>query len=157
MKIVSINMRYSFEPRHRICVKGYGFLSFAKNKGKSLSNKYSKKLLDSAKKSTIDAIKTTSKRAIQKTADATGGLIGNKIADKVKSVSKKSNNNNNNNDNEDVKITAHKKRYISPQERQQIINESRLVPKKRVFSKIIDELMLIFKKIHISQRKITNY
>ena len=51
-------MRYSIEPRDRIYVKGYGFLSFAKNTGKSLSNKYCQKLLDSAKKSTKDAIKT---------------------------------------------------------------------------------------------------
>ena len=42
-------MRYSIEPRDRIYVKGYGFLSFAKNIGKSLSNNYSQKLLDSAK------------------------------------------------------------------------------------------------------------
>ena len=42
------------------------------------------------KKSTTDAIKTASKRAIQKTAEATGDLIGNKIADKITSVSKKS-------------------------------------------------------------------
>ena len=83
-------MRYSTEPRDRIYVKGYGFLSFAKNMGKSLSNKYGQKLLDSAKKSTTDAIKTASKRAIQKTAEATGDLIGNKIADKITSVSKKS-------------------------------------------------------------------
>ena len=78
-----IKMRYSIEPRDRIYVKGYGFLSFAKNMGKSLSNKYGQKLLDSAKKSTTDAIKTASKRAIQKTAEATGDLIGNKIADKM--------------------------------------------------------------------------
>ena len=45
------------------------------------------KLLDSAKKSTTDAIKTASKRAIQKTAEATGDLIGNKIFDKITSVS----------------------------------------------------------------------
>ena len=71
-------------------MKGYGFLSFAKNMGKSLSNKYGQKLLDSAKKSTTDAIKTASKRAIQKTAEPTGDLIGNKIADKsVSGVSKK--------------------------------------------------------------------
>ena len=57
--------------------------------GKSLSNKYGKKLLDTAKKSTTDAIKTASKRAIQNTAEATGDLTGNKIADKIKSVSKK--------------------------------------------------------------------
>ena len=46
--------------------------------------------------------KTASKRTIQKTAEATRDLIGNKIADKITSVSKKSNNNNN----EDVEITA---------------------------------------------------
>ena len=55
-------MWYSIEPRDRIYVKGYGFLSFAKNMGKNLSNKCSQKLLDTAKKSTTDAIK----RAIQK-------------------------------------------------------------------------------------------
>ena len=78
-------MRYSIEPRGRIYVKGYGFLSFAKN----MSNKYGQKLFDTAKKSTTDAIKTASKRAIQKTAEATGDLIGNKIADKITSISKK--------------------------------------------------------------------
>ena len=50
-------MRYSIEPRDRIYVKGYGFLSFAKNIGKNLSNKHGKNLPDSAKKSTTDAIK----------------------------------------------------------------------------------------------------
>ena len=126
-------MRYSIEPRDRIYVKGYGFLSFAKNMGKSLSNKYGQKLLDSAKKSTTDTIKTASKSALQKNAEATGDLIGNKIADKITSVSmelhsKKSNNNNinnisnNDNNNEDVELTTYKKRYISLEERQQIIN-----------------------------------
>ena len=33
--------RYSVEPRDRIYVKGYGFLSFAKNMGKNLSGTYS--------------------------------------------------------------------------------------------------------------------
>ena len=75
-------MRYSIERRNRIYVKGYGILSFAKNMGKSLRNKYGQKLLDSAKKFTTDAIKTASKRAIQNTAEATGDLIGNNIADK---------------------------------------------------------------------------
>ena len=58
--------------------------------GKSLSNKSGQKLLNSAKVSTTDAIKTASKRAIQKTAVATDDLIVNKIADKITSVSKKS-------------------------------------------------------------------
>ena len=120
-------MRYSIEPRERIYVKGYGFLSFAKNMGKSLSSKcgqkrldnakksgkYGQKRLDNAKKSTSDAINTASKRAIQKTAEATRDLIGNKIADKITSIFKKSSNNNNNG----VELTTHKKRYISPEKR----------------------------------------
>ena len=69
-------------------------------------------------------------------------MISNKTADKIASVSKKkstkelhskelpNNNSSNNNNNEDVETTAHKKRYISPEERQQIINDLRLVPKK---------------------------
>ena len=74
-------------------------------------------------------------------------MIGNKIADKISSVSRKpamelhskelpnnnSNNNNNNNNNEDLEITAHKKRYISPEEKQQIIDELRLIPKKDTY------------------------
>ena len=82
-------MRYSIEPRDRIYIKRYGFLSFAKIMGKILSNKYGEKLLNSAKQSTIDAIKTASKRAIHKTAEATGDLIRNKVADIIPSVSKK--------------------------------------------------------------------
>ena len=105
-------MRYSIEPKDRIYVKGYGFLSFTKNISKNLNNKYSKKLLDTAKKSTTDAIKTTSKRAIQKAAEATGDLIGNKITDQVVSASKKSNNELPKKE-EDVELTTHKKRYIS--------------------------------------------
>ena len=73
--------------KDRIYVRGYGFLSFGKIMGKSLSNRYSQKLIDSAKKSTADAIKTASKRAIQKTAEAAGDLIDNKIADEIMSVS----------------------------------------------------------------------
>ena len=102
--------------------------------GKRLSNKYGQKLLDSAKKSTTDAIKTASKRAIQKTAEATGDLIGNKIADKITSVSKKKSAKELPNDEteEDIERVTPKKRYISPEERQQIIDELRLVPKNYV-------------------------
>ena len=125
-------MRYSIEPRDIMYMKGHGFLSFVKNMGKRLSNKYSQKPLDSAKKSTTDAIKTASKSAIQKTAEVTIDLIGHKITDKITSVSKKANNNNNNNNNnnEDVEIDILKKRYISPEERQQINNKLGLVLKK---------------------------
>ena len=78
-------MRYSIEATERRYVKGYGFLSFARN----LNNKYGQKLVDSAKKSTRIAFKIASKKAIQKTAETTGDLIGNKIADKITSYSKK--------------------------------------------------------------------
>ena len=77
-------MRYSIEPKFRKYVKGYGFLSFAKKFG----NKYGKKLMDTATKTGIDAEKTTSKRIVQKTPEAAGDLIGNKIADKITSVGK---------------------------------------------------------------------
>ena len=135
-------MRYSIEPRNRIYVKGYGFLSFAKNVGrdankvaKSLSNKYGQKLLHSGRKSTTDAIETASKRPIQTTAEATDDLIGNKIADKITSVSKKPAKELHDNDEtkeKDVKIATPNKRSISPEEIKQIIEELRLVPKKYV-------------------------
>ena len=133
-------------------------MSFAKNMGrhankvaKSLSNKYRQKFLDSAKKSRTDAIKTASKRAIQKTAETTGDLIGNKIADKITNISKKKFTkeiHNNNETEEDVEITTHKKRYLSPEERQQIIYELRLIPKKRY---------IFFRNIHTHITKTTNY
>ena len=53
-----------------------------KNISKSLNTKYNQKLLDDAKQSATDAFKTSSRRVIQKTVDATGYLIGNKIGDK---------------------------------------------------------------------------
>ena len=120
-------MRYSIEPKERRYVKGYSFLFFAKNIGKNTSNKYSRKLIDTAKKSATDAIKIASKRAIQKTA--TGDLVGKKIADKIKSVSKKSLKNP-----RDEKLLSNevnkempKERYISPKQRQQITDELRLI------------------------------
>ena len=126
MKI--IKMRYSIEPKDRIYVKGYEFLSFAKNMGKNLSNKYDQKLLDSAKKSPEEAIKTASKRAIQKTAEATGDLIGNKSADKITSVSKKSTKELKNDEEEvDLERATPMKRYIYLEKRQQIIDKLRLV------------------------------
>ena len=128
-------MRYSIEPRERRYVKGYGFMSFARNFG----NKYGKKLMNTAiktgtnfnskygKKSTDTAIKTgkdfatsASKKIVHKSAEATGDLIGNKIADKITSVSKKSHN-------EDEVINGiPKERFISPKEKQKIIDELKL-------------------------------
>ena len=77
-------MRYSTKPRFRKYVKGYGFLSFAREFG----NKYDKKLIDTVTKAGMDATKAASKRVVQKTAEATGELIGNKIAEKIASIDK---------------------------------------------------------------------
>ena len=102
-----------------ITVKQKNLFYFAKN------IKYSQKLADGAKNSAIDALKTASARAIQKTAEATGDLIGNKIADKIISTSKKSSAEffstmlHSNEANTEIP----KERYISPQERQPIIDE----------------------------------
>ena len=113
-------MHYSIEPKERIYVKGYEFLSFSENMGTHLSNTYSQKLLDSTKKSTTDATKTASKRAIQKTAEATGDLIGNKNANKITKASK----NNSKVDKNESEIP--KERYISPEKRRRIVDELRL-------------------------------
>ena len=78
-------MLYSIEPRDRTYVRGYGYLPFAKK----MSNNYSQKFFDTAEKPATDVTKTASKRAIQKTAESTDDLIGNKIADKIKSASKR--------------------------------------------------------------------
>ena len=117
-------MRYSIEPRERRYVKGYGFLSFSKNIGRNLSNKYGQKLVDTAKKSATDALKIASKLAIQKTAEATGDLVGNKIADKITSISKKSASEPHSNA---ASNEIPEERYISPQERQNVIDELRLI------------------------------
>ena len=105
-------MRYSTEPRFRKYVKGYGFLSFARKFGDT----YGKKLMDTATKTGIDAVKTASKRVVQKTAEATGDLIGNKIPDKITSIGK-------------FKKKEKKKAeeiYILPEKRQQIIDDLKL-------------------------------
>ena len=117
-------MRYSVQPRVRIFVKGYGFLSFTKNLGKSigkdinknLSGKYSQKLLDYAKQSATDAFKTASKRAIQKSVEAAGNLTNDKIANRITGVLKNSQQNNS-----ETVANEHGK------ERQKIIDEMRLI------------------------------
>ena len=96
--------------------------------GKNLSNKYGQKLFESPKNSTTDAIKTASKRAIQKTAETARDLTGNKIADKITSASKKSTKELPNDQTEvDTEKATPMKRFISPEERQQIIDELRLL------------------------------
>ena len=97
-------MRYSTEPKFRKYVKGYGFLSFARKFG----DKYGKKLMDTATKTGIDAAKTASKRVVQKTAEATWDLIGNKKADKITLIDKSK---------EKGKINKPEEIYIPPEKK----------------------------------------
>ena len=78
---------------------------------KDLSSKNSQKLLDHAKQSATDALKTASKRAIQKAAEGTSDLIRNEITDKNTRVSKTSPKNNLERNEEEIL----RERYISPE------------------------------------------
>ena len=91
-----------------------------KNARKSLNSKYSQKLLHHAKQSY--AFKTSSKIVIQKIAEVTGNLIGNKIADKIIRASKTSPKNNSETNEEEIL----REKYISPELRQKIIDDLRL-------------------------------
>ena len=84
---------------------------YAVKVAKNLSNHYNQKLVDSAKKYTTDTIKTGSKRAIQKTAEVTDNLTGNKTTETTEFHSNETNNK-----------TA-KEAYISPKDRQETIDE----------------------------------
>ena len=88
--------QYSIKPKDQIFVRGYGFLFFAKHIGKTLvtnicknlSIKYSQNLIDHAKQSTADSVKTASKQPIQKAVEVTGHLIGNTTANKITKVTR---------------------------------------------------------------------
>ena len=87
-------------------------MSFARKRG----DKYDKKLMDAAAKTGVDAAKTASERVVQKTAEATGDLIGNKIADKITSLGKPK-----------EKTKKVEEIYILPEETQQIIDDLQLL------------------------------
>ena len=93
-------MRYSIDPRKRIYVKGYGFMSFARN----FSDKYSKSLIDKGINVSKTFAKTAGKIIFKKSAESTDDLIGNKIADKITA--------------KPIKNGVTNKMYISPEERQ---------------------------------------
>ena len=86
-------MRHSLEPEYRKYIKGYGFSSFARNFGNKygksmISSKNVQKLIDGATKTSKDFAKIAGKKVIHETAEATGDLVGNKMADKITSMSK---------------------------------------------------------------------
>ena len=123
-------MRYSLEPTYRKYVQGYGFLSVARKfgdkYGKKLmdttakvgTSKYGKKIIDTTKKQGSEFAKTAGERIVQKCAEGTGDLIGNKTADKITSLSKSKNKEKETSEEEEI--------IISPEKKQQIINDLRL-------------------------------
>ena len=105
-------------------------MSFARN----FSDKYSKSLMDKGIDLSKTFAKTAGKKILKETAKATGDLIGNKIADKITAKpSKKSH--------DEVINGIPKERYISPKERQQIIDELKFaeynngIPKNSEFNR----------------------
>ena len=95
--------------------------NIGKNINKSLNSKYSEKHLDHAKQSATDAFKTSSKRVIPETVEATCDLIGKKIADEIARAARNSPQNNLGT-NEEI----FKENHISLELRQKIIDDLRL-------------------------------
>ena len=73
--------------------------------------------MNTAAKTRIDAAETASKWVVQKTAEATGDLIGNKIVDKITSIGKSK---------EKEKTEKAEEIYIPPEKRQQITDDLKL-------------------------------
>ena len=94
-----------YRTRTRKYVKGYGFLSF----GRNLTNKYGKQLLNTAK--------SAFKKVIHKTAETTGQLIENIIADKTAKPKPVSDENSRNVE----------EKFIPPEKTEEIYNELRQV------------------------------
>ena len=129
-------MRYSLEPHYRRYVQGQGFMSFARNignkygrkifdkildVGKSKKKKYGKKILDNSLRAGKDFAKIAGKKVLTKSAEATGHLIGNKIADRITKSAR------NKEQKEDDRIIEEMQEIIiHPEEREQIIRDLKL-------------------------------
>ena len=129
-------MRYSLEPRYRRYVQGQRFISFARNignkygrktfdksidVGKSMRKKYGKKILDKSINAGKDFAKIVGKKVLIKSAEATGNLIGNKIADRI------TKSNRNKDQKEDDRIMEETQELIIPSEKvEQIIRDLKL-------------------------------
>ena len=122
-------MRYSLEPHYRRYVQGQGFMSFARiigNKygrkildknldiGKSTKKKYGKKILD-------NSLSVGLTKSLTKSAEETGDLIGNKIADRITKSAR------NKEQKEDDRIMEQaQKMIIPPEKREPIIRDLKL-------------------------------
>ena len=123
-------MRYSLEPRYRRYVQGQRFMSFASlyvlfdksiDVGKSMEKKYGKKILDNSLSVGKDFAKMAGKKVLTKSAEATGDLIGNKIADRITKSTR------NKEQKEDDRIMEETRELIIPPEKRgEIIKDLKL-------------------------------
>ena len=129
-------MRYSLEPHYRRYDQGQGFMSFARNIGnkygkkifdksvdvcKSRKKRYGRKILDNSLSAGKDFAKIAGKKVLTKRAEATGDLIGNKIANRI------TKNTRNKAQKEDDRIMEETQEIIIPPEKiEQIIKDLKL-------------------------------
>ena len=131
-------MRYSLEPSYRRYVQGQEFMSFAKNIGnkyggkifdksidvsKSMKKKYGKKISDNSLSAGKDFAKIAGKKVLSKSAEATGDLIGNKIADRI---TKSTRNKAQKEDDGRIIMEETQEIFIPPEKREQIIRDLKL-------------------------------
>ena len=129
-------MRYSLEPHYRRYVQGQGFMSFARNignkyrkkifdksldVGKSMKKQYGRKILDNSLSAGKHFTKIAGKKVLTKSAEVTGDLIGNKIADRIT----KSSRNKAQKENDRI-IEETQEIIIPPEKREQIIRDLKL-------------------------------
>ena len=119
--------RFATDPRRRRYVKGYGFLSFAKNLA---SSKAAKKIKSAALNQGKSAVVKAGKRALNKGAEATGDLVGQKVADSIAKIGSKPKAQNPPPPVPEVKSVDNmvtQVRNMTPQQRAQILNELSLI------------------------------
>ena len=125
-------MRYSLEPSYRKHVQGQGLMSFAKNIGNKygrkifdksidVSNKYGRKILDKSVDASKDFGKIVGKKVLHKSAEATGEMIGNKVADRITKSSR-----NKAQKEDDRMMEETQEILIPPEKREQIIRDLKL-------------------------------
>ena len=113
-------MRYQTDNKYRRYVQGYGFLSFARKLGNkygkklmdtaiSTNNMYGRKIMDTPKKEGNNLSKIAGKKIARKSAEATGGFIGNNIADKITSSGNKQPKSDEDKEQEELIIPSEKK------------------------------------------------
>ena len=91
------------------------------NKSIDVSNKYGRKILDKSMDASKDFAKIADKKVLHKSAEATGEMIGNKVADRISKSSR------NNAQKEDDRIMEETQEIlIPPEKREQIIRDLKL-------------------------------